>query len=389
MSQPPSTLRILLLMGTSHGYGRLLINGISQYLYEQGCHVDFELRGHLEPIPTWVKKWSGDGIIVRHHEQATFDMLEKMNIPYLRVNCPDHPSDLDVDEVALGRMAVEHFWERGVRDLAFFTQCDHYWTRRRRDGFVQAATERSLAYHLFERHAPDTAPFLTWSRKEQRRLVCWLHELPKPVGILTSYDFHARQVLEVCRQEGISVPESVAVLGINNEKWFCRLQNPPLSSIIQNGRKVGYEAARILCQKIEGKPIPKLPLLFPPVGVAVRRSTDLIAVKDEDMAQAFRLVRNHACEGLTIEKMVEEVGLSRRTLERKFKQAFGRTIGEELIHCRLERAKELLRDTDWPIGNIAMALGFCSHAYFIHVFRQRNHCSPSEYRAKTRIPYDS
>lgn len=75
MSPPQPTLRILLLMGTSHGYGRL-----------------------------WIKKWSGDGIIVRHHPKATCDMMDRMKIPYLRLNYPDHPSDLDVDEVAWERL---------------------------------------------------------------------------------------------------------------------------------------------------------------------------------------------------------------------------------------------------------------------------------------------
>ncbi|MDO4585031.1 MAG: DNA-binding transcriptional regulator [Planctomycetia bacterium] len=379
------TPRILLLMGTSHGYGRELIDGITQYWYEVGYQVDFELRGHLESLPDWVQDWEGEGIIVRHHQPETFAMLEKKGIPFIRLNCPDHVSDVDVDEMAVGEMAVEHFQERGLKHFAFFTQCDHYWTRRRRDGFAQAVKKRGGVCHVLERYHEDAAPFPTWERSFQKRFLEWLHELPKPIGMLVSYDFHARSVLEVCQSEGIAVPEEIAVLGINNEKWFCRLQNPPLSSLIQNSYKTGYETARILCNKIQGKEIPNFPVLFPPVGVCTRRSTDLIAVEDEDVADTLRWIRREACQGLTVERIVAEVGLSRRTLERKFQQAFGRTMKEEIHRVRMERAKELLLESRLPIGNVARSLGFCSHAHFVHIFRQQTGLTPSEFLRQFRV----
>ncbi len=372
--------RVLLLMGTSHGYGRLLIDGITQYLYEHGCNVDFELRGHLEPIPPWVKNWRGDGIIVRHNAAKTFELLERMKIPYIRLNCPDHPSDIDVDEDALGELAVRHFMERGVQNFAFFSQCDHYWTQRRCDGFLRQVHRVGKECSVFVRPSADTAPFLTWEPKLQAKLIRWLHELPKPVGLLASYDFHARQVMEVCQSEGIAIPNEISVLGINNEEWFCRIQNPPLSSIIQNGLRAGYEAARLLCLKMEGKPLPPLPVLFPPIGVETRISTDLIAVQDEDAAEALRFIRREGTNGISIDEIVEHIGLSRRTLERKYRQEFGRTLGEDLMRIKIERAKTMLRETDFPIGNIAIQLGFCSHAYFIHVFRQISGVTPTEFR---------
>ncbi len=377
--------RILLLMGTSHGYGRDLIDGVAQYLFEAGYRADFELRGHLEPLPSWVRKWKGNGVIVRHDRPETFRMLDEMGVPYLKLNCPDCPSDVDVDESALGRIAVGHFLERGIRNFAFFTQCDHYWTRRRRDGFREAVKNAGFESFVYERKKSDAAPFQAWNSAEKASFTKWLRSLPKPVGILASYDFHARQVLDVCYQEKISVPGEVAVLGVNNEEWFCRMQFPPLSSVVQCGRRAGYEAARLLCAKIEGKPLPKFPLLFPPSGVAMRRSTDLIAIEDEDVALALQILREKACSGLTIPQLVEEVGLSRRTLERKFQKYFGRTPGEESIRIRIQRAKEILSESDLPIGNIARRLGFCSHAYFNSVFRKELNCSPSEFRERFRI----
>ena len=228
-------------------------------------------------------------------------------------------------------------------------------------------------------------PVCIWAKREQRELIEWLRSLPYPTGLMTAYDMHAKQVLELCQQEGIRIPDQIAVLGINNEEWFCRMQSPPLSSIIQNGKRTGYESSRLLLKMIRGAKLPKLPLLFPPIGVKTRQSTDLVAIPDEDIAQALRIIRQNTKDGVTINDVVDQVGLSRRTLERKFKKYYSRTIGEEIIHQRLAAAKELLRATDMPIGNICMNLGFCSHSYFVHLFRERIGVTPTEYRAQAKM----
>ncbi|MDO4574294.1 MAG: DNA-binding transcriptional regulator [Planctomycetia bacterium] len=379
---------ILLLMGTSHGYGRQLIKGLSAYLAEHGHDADFEFRGYSEPLPAWVQNWKGDGVIVRDNSPETFALLQQKGIPSVTVNCMNHPSDLDVDEEAVAEMAVQHFAERGIYHLAYFALSDPYWTRKRGTAFQQKALQKGYPFFSYIRHATDTAPFSAWPVAEQRKLARWLQQLPKPVGLLAAYDLHARQILQVCETQKIAIPNEIAVLGINNEEWFCEMQHPPLSSILQNGLRVGYEAARLLCHKIEGKPTPSLPLLFPPVSVELRRSTDVIAIQDQDLAEALRIIRTQIGTGLQVNDIVTQIGLSRRTLERKFKQMFGRTIGEEILQERLKQSKILLRETDDKIGVIAKRLGFSSHTHMNHAFLAEMRITPSEYRSRFRFDYE-
>lgn len=382
-----NTPRILLLMGTSHGYGRDLIDGISQYLYEFGCRVDFDFRGHREEIPSWVKDWRGDGIIVRHHLSSTFRLLDKMKIPYVKLNCDCKevsPSDVDVDEEAICEMALSHFCERGLEHFAYFAECDQYWTQKRAEAFIHTVKKRGANPFVHIASAETIIPFNTWKPAEKKRLIHWLRDLPKPIGLLTAYDMHAKLILDICEEEGIAIPNEIAVLGINNEEWFCRIQRHPLSSIIQNAREAGYQAAKLICEKIEGKNIDSQPILIPPISVFARRSTDLIAVQDEDLVAAFRMIRENWGIGISIEDLVQEIGLSRRTLERKFRKQFGKSIGEEIIRLRMERARELLRETNLPIGNIARKLGFCSHSYFVHAFCKQTKETPGEYRIHFR-----
>ena len=88
---------------------------------------------------------------------------------------------------------------------------------------------------------------------------------------------HAQQVLDACRRAGVTVPEEVAVIGVDNDEDLCRLCDPPLSSVINNPHKIGYEGGRLLTRRMrrEVRPGKVEPILIPPLGVAARSSTDV------------------------------------------------------------------------------------------------------------------
>lgn len=379
-----SPLRILLLMGTSYGYGRQLIDGVTQYLYEEGHHADFEFRGYGESVPRWMELWKGDGILLRDSDPATLAMVKRKRVPFVTLSCLDCPSDLTVDEDSVAGMVMNHFEERGLRHFAYFAQCDRFWTRVRRDAMLSEAARRNRDCAVFMRPTFETTPLCGWTEGERAALVRWLHELPRPCGLLAAHDPHAALILDLCRGENIAVPDEIAVMGTSNEEWFCRMQKPPLSSVIQNGRSIGRRAAQILCDRILGNPLPSLPLLLPPTGIQERPSTDRIAIGDEDMLRARQLIRERAAEGVTVQEILDAVLLSRRTLERKYKNAFGRTLGQDILAARMEAAKEMLRETDLPASVVASRLNFTSDTSFYHIFRRQTGMSPAEYRAANR-----
>ena len=79
----------------------------------------------------------------------------------------------------------------------------------------------------------------------------WLLSLPKPIALFACDDYYALQITEVCKMYDISIPEEIAVLGVDNDKLLCNISDPQLSSIeldIENG---GYEAGKLLHQFIE------------------------------------------------------------------------------------------------------------------------------------------
>ncbi|MDE5672901.1 MAG: AraC family transcriptional regulator, partial [Duncaniella sp.] len=85
---------------------------------------------------------------------------------------------------------------------------------------------------------------------------------------------------------------------------------------------------------------------------------------------------------LNVEKLCQEVGLSRAHLNRKMKELFGLTPSEFIRNVRLRKACELLRQPDVDISQIAYSVGFSSQPHFSTAFKRFTGISPTEYRQR-------
>jgi LacI family transcriptional regulator len=119
----------------------------------------------------------------------------------------------------------------------------------------------------------------------------------------------------------------------------------------------------------------------PPVGIITRRSTEVLALQDQDLAGAVRYIRDHACAGITVKDVLSKVALSSSSLERLFQKVLGRTPKAEIIRVRLDHVKRLLAEPGLPLKEIATKTGFRHPEYLCAIFRQRLGQTPGEYRA--------
>src|SRR5205823_7423080 len=97
-----------------------------------------------------------------------------------------------------------------------------------------------------------------------------------------------------------------------------------------------------------------------PLGVRCRQSTDLLAIEDPEIAKAVRFIREHACEVIRVDDVLDQVALSRRALEKRFRTAVGRPPHVEIRRAQLERVNELLVGSDYKLEKIAEVTGFSS-----------------------------
>ena len=76
--------------------------------------------------------------------------------------------------------------------------------------------------------------------------------LPKPAGLMLCSDQIGPAALEACRRAACSVPDEVAVIGVDNDEPLCEVAAPGLSSVRPDHERVGYEAAALLDRMMKG-----------------------------------------------------------------------------------------------------------------------------------------
>jgi LacI family transcriptional regulator len=133
-----------------------------------------------------------------------------------------------------------------------------------------------------------------------------------------------------------------------------------------------------------GEPKPDGPILVPPTGLVVRQSSDIMAIDDPHVVSAVRYIREHACHGINVADVVKHAGLSRTLLERRMRQAIGRTPGEEIIRLRFNRVKQLLTETELSLAAIANRCGFEHPQYMAEAFKKHFGITPGTYRTSGR-----
>jgi LacI family transcriptional regulator len=191
-------------------------------------------------------------------------------------------------------------------------------------------------------------------------------------------------LLDACRRAGVAVPEEVAVVGVENEESLCAVANPPLSSMRLNAEQAGYEAAAVLDGMMRGRKPPRQRTLLEPLGIVTRQSSDVVAIEDEELAAAVRFIREHACEGITVDDVLGAVAVSRSTLERGLRRVLGRSPNVEIRRVQLNRVQQLLIETDLPLSVIAARAGFRHLPYMCEAFKKQYGRPPGAYRAAAK-----
>lgn len=381
---PPRKLpKVALLFETTNAYARGLLIGIGEYILSHGpWSVHFAELGAADRPPSWLAAWDGQGIIVRGENVRIARAVAQLRVPVIDMTpsrlLPKAPW-VKSDDSAIARLAAQHFLERGFRHFAFCGDARFSWSNRRGEQFSRLIRAVSRECHHYTPLRPGTN-----GDAEVNAIAAWLTRLPRPVAVFACYDNRGQQVLEACRRTGLAVPEEVAVLGVDNDEVLCVLSPPPLSSVILNTRRTGWEAAALLSLMMKGEKIPPTAHLIPPVGIETRRSSDILAIADAKIAGALRYIREHACTGIQVSDVLQHCPMARRALETRFKKLLGRTPRQEILRVQLNRVKELLVGTELPIWEIAERTGF-EPEYLSVVFKQTLGLSPSEYRRQFGI----
>ncbi|HTU17056.1 MAG TPA: XylR family transcriptional regulator [Gemmataceae bacterium] len=387
MAQRP---RVAVLVESTRAYGRGQLAGIASYLRQHGpWSLFWQERGLSDRPPVWLRHWEGDGVIARISTQPLARAIRRLAVPTvdlygwlpgLKWPC------LRADNAKVARLAADHLLERGFRHLAYCGFHGVNYSDERLRFFQSSLREAGHVCHVCP--SPRVRPSDSIAASEQQGLLYeaeladWLRELPKPVGILACNDVRGQQILNSCREIGVLVPDQVAVLGVDNDEVLCSLSDPPLSSVDLSCARIGFEAAALLARLLRGQDAPDRTILVEPRGIVTRRSTDVLAIEDVEVAEAVRLIRVRACAGLTVHELLALCSLSASSLERRFLRFLGRTPKEEIVRVRLQRVVELLAEPDLSLTSIASRTGFKHPEYLSAVFKNKFGMTLGQYRSR-------
>jgi LacI family transcriptional regulator len=327
--------------------------------------------------------WHGEGVLTYIEQRERAQRLRDSAIPTVELFASRADGILPMvahDDVAVGTLAAEHLLERHFRRFAYCGNPGSLWSERREHGFSKTLMRAGcVAAQSIAIRQPRT--LAEWE-KVQLQLTAWVRDLRKPAGIMACSDQHAQLILDACLRANLSVPEELAVIGVDNDEELCRLTTPPLTSVILNSERVGYEGARLLdalmTKKVKARAIK--PVLIPPLGVMTRRSTEVTAINDPLIAQAARVIRERACAGVTVEQLLTAFGTSRTVFYQRFHHALGRSPHYEILQVKLGRVKSLLRQTTFPLKKIAELAGFSNPNYLNVSFKREIGMTPKEFR---------
>lgn len=92
------------------------------------------------------------------------------------------------------------------------------------------------------------------------------------------------------------------------------------------------------------------------------------------------LHENYLKNDFKIETLAEISGISSRYFEKLFKQKFGVSPKEYVLHLRIERAKEMLLSEKNLVSDVALLLGYSDIYHFSKIFKSKTNMTPTEYR---------
>jgi len=379
----PKTKRIALLLPQDIGYTRAVLRGIQTFFaFSRPNWVFRDAAPSLEIIKP-LREWKPDGIVALLFDREVANTLIRMRKPLVNTTSTLHLPKVALvenDHYAIGRLAAEYFLKRGFRRFGYFGSEWMGSSLARESAFRE--TIEAVGHQVSTCHAeylPRPPVSDSWLQAD-RSIDAWLKGLPKPVGILSQNDVPARDLADRCRILGLNVPHDVALMGVDDDQLECHLCHPPLTSIAIPGQRIGFEAARVLDQLLIGRKPKLLHRYFSPVRVVSRQSTDTLAIEDEVVATVLKTIHHQAAGGANVDLICQQLDISRRQIERRFRARLGTTVSAEICRVRVELAKQLLTETSLKMPLVAAQSGFSDARRLSVVFKQQTGQGPLAFR---------
>ena len=361
------------------------LEGICRYARTQGWYVQVVERAfHKVDVARQLEFWRPVGIIAEcgsGAEELTPAAFGDIPAVYFDADMSKRGRGyyVGLDCRSVGRIACEHLMSLDMPNYAYASfRLPMFWDSERRDTFVQGLADAGRKCHLFNPGC-EQRPHV-----RQKELAEWIRNLPRPCGIFAANDYVGEEIINICNRLDISVPDEIAVLGVDNDESVCENVSPTLSSLVPDFEDGGYQAARLLAQAIADPKSKPVSYLYPVQRVVTRQSTRRIICNRSRIADAVEMIRKMACSGITSADVVDFIGEPRRTAEMHFREVTGRSIHEEIDEVRFAKVFELLKNPRQSLDSLPDLCGFKTGVALRKAFSLRTGMSMRDWRKTAR-----
>ena len=281
----------------------------------------------------------------------------------------DAPVSVTIDNGAIGRSAGEILARRGWCNFAYVGSSEK-----------RQQTHSQTRLKSFKGTLADKArSFTACTANDINRI---LPSLPFPCAVFAYNDEVAREVMTAARRLDITIPDEIAVIGVDDDE-LCEAVRPALSSVLPDFEGAGYEAGRLLAEFLDRRPSHRPRKMRHTYGI--KRIIERLTTQDlrgggrlVTLASAY--IRENCDKAIGIADIAARLNVSKRLLQLRFSEILGHGIKDEIQQTRLIRAKELILTTNRPVGEIASSCGFSGLQPFRIAFKRQFGVPPMRYR---------
>ena len=375
--------KILIIVDTSRAARRKFLAGAERYISIQtGWEVYIQPPAYLQTKnPKFdfgypLKKL--DGLLIS--SAVDNETILKVDVPKVVYSAHreviSEISTIITDSANIGQLAADYFVGLGFEHYAFCGFRGFAWSQKRREAFKKTVLD--CGAKSFSEFADEQLMHYQ-GEAERKRLSQWLAGLPHPVCVFACNDDRAFSVLEACKIAQLSVPEEVAVLGVDNDELMCNISFPPLSSMELDFERTGFAAAEHLDELIQKKCGNEI-IPLPAGQIIQRRSTDTLVISDERVVAALIFIRNNFHKPIQLNDVANAAFLSKRELQKRFKKFLKRNIKDEIRRLRIDFVKRKLLNSHLSIAQIANGLEFIDSVHFSRYFKKATGQTPLQFR---------
>ena len=383
-------IRLLIISDFTESFSHKLLAGIVDYSRRKEQWIvrrmppSYKAQIGIQGLLRLSKEWDIDAILGQFEPTDDLSTLTNNGIVVVAQDFKQRFTtvpNVTGDYIGTGKMAARFFIDRGFKNFGFFGFNDVCWSDERCEGFrreVEAAGFGS-SFYAYRMQEID----MVWYY-QRNRLREWLQSIPKPIAIMACDDNQGENLIEACHSIGVKIPSEVSVMGVDNDETLCSLGSTTLSSIQVDIEEGGRQTAALLERLVTDPAAPAEDVVLQPMKIVNRMSTAAFATQDQQILRAILFIHRNVRKKISVADVTAEAALSRRLLERRFKDVTGKTLYEYITELKLKDFAEQLVETDEQVMTIALSMGENDTKSISRRFKQLYGCTPLQWRENQR-----